>query len=49
MLQKLNLLQLNFNQATSLMDLNRFSYYRANPYANNDFIPVASMANRKKK
>ncbi len=31
------------------MDLNEFSYYRANPYAKNDYIPLNSMANRKKK
>ncbi len=31
------------------MDYNRYSYYRANPFASNDFIPTASMNNRKKK
>lgn len=31
------------------MDLNRFSYYRANPFVNNDFIPVAAMVNRRVK
>lgn len=31
------------------MDYNRFSYYRANPYAKNDYIPMASMTNRKRK
>ena len=31
------------------MDLNRFSYYRANPYASNDYMSLESMTNRKKK
>lgn len=31
------------------MNYNQYSYYRANPFAHNDFIPEASMTNRKPK
>ncbi len=31
------------------MDFNKLSYYRANPFANNDFMPESSMLNRSKK
>jgi hypothetical protein len=49
----MNVTQINFinlrKSIAKFMDLNKFSFYRANPFANNNFIPAASMNNRKRK